>query len=103
MSSPPWYGRDALCLTMTKEEHALQINPALAAPQVAHRDLDGELEPPGVQLMAKEMVLEQVKCCSDHLCLLPAAHFPTHLLLCLSKSSKTVLCALYLGCFILIN
>lgn len=66
----------------------------LAAPQVAHRDLDGELEPLGVQLMANELVLEQVKCCSYHLCLLPSAHFPTHLLLCLSKSSSQccVLC-----------
>ncbi|RLV99666.1 hypothetical protein DV515_00009587 [Chloebia gouldiae] len=32
----------------------------LAAPRVAHRDLDGELEPLGVQLMANELVLEQV-------------------------------------------
>lgn len=70
----------------------------LAAPQVAHRDLDGVFVSLGVQLVANRLVLEQVKCCSDPLCLLPAAHFPPHLLLCLSKCSKSVLCALCLGC-----
>lgn len=47
----------------------------LAAPQIAHRDLGGEFEPLGVQLMAKKLVLEQVKC-SFQLLIFQPTFFP---------------------------
>lgn len=54
----------------------------------------GGLEPFQVQVTADELVLEQVKCCSDGPCLLLSAGFPTHFLLFLSKYSSQchVLC-----------
>lgn len=71
-----------------------RLTPHLAVPEVAHRGVDVGLEPLGVQVTANELVLEQVKCCSDRFCLLPSADSPTHFLLFLSKCSNRchVLC-----------
>lgn len=72
---------------------ARRINPGPLSAQSHSQGCSWGLEPLRVQVMAEELVLEQVKCCCDRLCLLPPAGFPTHFLLFLSSVQASAVCS----------